>query len=148
MYEFLRSTRKIGWLMPILILVVTYININIITVELANQINLASNYLLLVVITFLIVCMLIGLNTLFVHFLLSIFTIQRNRGVIALYSTLSMLMLASLYSFGIPLLIQIGMKTLLLNGMLQTKKFNKELFLVSLIVGALDFLLTLLLIWS
>lgn len=94
-----------------------------------------------------IVILLNLFNFIYIKIFLKIFNINRSNLTIIFFSTAFMCLMIVIYSLNIHIFIKFLIKVLLFNLIFQRKKIELDVFLMSLITGVVDLLMTLLLQW-
>ncbi len=148
MYDLIEKRKKTLWIIiGFTILITTYFTVEILKSQFNNELILNGSIKLIYTIISMIVILLNLFNFIYIKIFLKIFNINRSNLTIIFFSTAFMCLMIVIYSLNIHIFIKFLIKVLLFNLIFQRKKIELDVFLMSLITGVVDLLMTLLLQW-
>lgn len=148
MYDLIEKRKKTLWIIiGFTILITTYFTVEILKSQFNNELILNGSLKLIYTIISMIVILLNLFNFIYIKIFLKIFNINRSNLTIIFFSTAFMCLMIVIYSLNIHIFIKFLIKVLLFNLIFQRKKIELDVFLMSLITGVVDLLMTLLLQW-
>ena len=148
MYDLIEKRKKTLWIIiGFTILITTYFTVEILKSQFNNELILNGSIKLIYTIISMIVILLNLFNFIYIKIFLKIFNINRSNLTIIFFSTAFMCLMIVIYSLNIHIFIKFLIKVLLFNLIFQRKKIVLDVFLMSLITGVVDLLMTLLLQW-
>lgn len=148
MYELLYLRKKTLWTIVLICLVVTtYLSVNIVISQVNNNLVLDENLKVIYTLTFITIILLNLFNFIYVKIILTLFQIKKSNLVNIFYSATLMCLMIIMNPINLNITIKLIIKILMFNLVFQGKKFKMDLFVLSLIIGIIDLLMTLLLLW-
>lgn len=148
MYDLIEKRKKTLWIIiGFTILITTYFTVEILKSQFNNELILNGSLKLIYTIISMIVILLNLFNFIYIKIFLKIFNINRSNLTIIFFSTAFMCLMIVMHSLSIHIFIKFLIKVLLFNLIFQRKKMELDVFLMSLITGVVDLLMTLLLQW-